>query len=224
MASRSIRATWRPFMNGRYSGRLAPLNKLPPAVGRTLFTAFVGAEPTLRAAAIADYVMSVAEGAAEPETILADDQDRNPSILGQAHGGSGFALGIILFFNWLVLLLWALVRLESKGPGFFVQERVGVGGRSFRCYKFRSMHVGTKEAWHARGVPERHHADGQLHAAHQARRAAAAWNILCNDMSLAGRALSAIAAGARGLEAPVGRAAHQARHHGAGAGQWNRYE
>ncbi len=36
-------------------------------------------------------------------------------------------------------LLALLIRLDSPGPALFVQDRVGLGGRRFRCYKFRTM-------------------------------------------------------------------------------------
>jgi lipopolysaccharide/colanic/teichoic acid biosynthesis glycosyltransferase len=37
------------------------------------------------------------------------------------------------------LVIWVLVRLDSSGPGFFIQERPGQHGKVFRLYKFRSM-------------------------------------------------------------------------------------
>ena len=37
------------------------------------------------------------------------------------------------------LLIAVAVRLDSKGPAFFVQRRVGQGGQLFPCYKFRTM-------------------------------------------------------------------------------------
>ena len=53
----------------------------------------------------------------------------------------------------LVLLpLWALimilVKLDSKGPVLFLQERVGMDGRVFLCYKFRTMIAGADENVH----------------------------------------------------------------------------
>ncbi|HVO31601.1 MAG TPA: sugar transferase, partial [bacterium] len=41
----------------------------------------------------------------------------------------------------LLLLLAVLIRLDSPGPVFYVQERLGLGGRPFRLFKLRTMHV-----------------------------------------------------------------------------------
>lgn len=37
------------------------------------------------------------------------------------------------------------VKLDSKGPAFFLQKRTGKGGRKFRMYKFRTMVVNANE-------------------------------------------------------------------------------
>jgi putative colanic acid biosynthesis UDP-glucose lipid carrier transferase len=41
--------------------------------------------------------------------------------------------------SWLLPLLALLIKLDSKGPVFFIQKRVGRGSRTFHCYKLRSM-------------------------------------------------------------------------------------
>ena len=40
----------------------------------------------------------------------------------------------------VILLLVLAIRLDSKGPIFYFQERLGSDGRRFRAAKFRSMH------------------------------------------------------------------------------------
>ena len=52
-----------------------------------------------------------------------------------------FFLSVIglLFLSPLFLFLCILICLESKGPPFFVQERIGKGMVPFRLIKFRSM-------------------------------------------------------------------------------------
>ena len=47
-------------------------------------------------------------------------------------------LGLILLSPFLVLVA-VLVALSSSGPVFFLQERVGLNGRTFMLFKFRSM-------------------------------------------------------------------------------------
>jgi Undecaprenyl-phosphate glucose phosphotransferase len=47
----------------------------------------------------------------------------------------------IILFSPVMLLITLLIKLTSKGPLIFSQERVGLHNRSFRMYKFRSMYV-----------------------------------------------------------------------------------
>lgn len=57
---------------------------------------------------------------------------------------AGFAaVGFVLSLP--IMLLTALaVKLDSRGPIFYVQERVGKTGRAFKIIKFRSMRVGAE--------------------------------------------------------------------------------
>jgi Undecaprenyl-phosphate galactose phosphotransferase WbaP len=42
-------------------------------------------------------------------------------------------------------IIAALIKLDSEGPALFDQERLGYRGGSFRCLKFRTMHVNSEE-------------------------------------------------------------------------------
>jgi exopolysaccharide biosynthesis polyprenyl glycosylphosphotransferase len=48
----------------------------------------------------------------------------------------------------LWLFLMALIKLSSKGPAIYQQERVGMDGRIFRAYKFRSMYSDADDSPH----------------------------------------------------------------------------
>src|SRR5215208_1294635 len=57
------------------------------------------------------------------------------------------ALAIALLFPlWLLIAL--LIKLDSKGPVFYTQERVGMDGRLFLLYKFRTMKAGADPELH----------------------------------------------------------------------------
>jgi len=53
---------------------------------------------------------------------------------------AGSMLGLVLL-SPLFLLLAIAVRMETPGPAFFRQTRVGLNGHPFKIYKFRSMKV-----------------------------------------------------------------------------------
>lgn len=55
-----------------------------------------------------------------------------------------FSLCVILFvLSWLIPILAILIKLSSKGPVFFTQERTGLRNKSFKCFKLRSMRVNS---------------------------------------------------------------------------------
>jgi len=55
----------------------------------------------------------------------------------------GSLLALVLF-GWLMCLIAIVVKLTSPGPVIYRQTRVGLGGRPFTFYKFRSMIDGAE--------------------------------------------------------------------------------
>jgi len=51
------------------------------------------------------------------------------------------AAGALIVLSPALLGIWALVRIDSSGPGLFRQRRGGFQGRPFYIYKFRTMRV-----------------------------------------------------------------------------------
>jgi lipopolysaccharide/colanic/teichoic acid biosynthesis glycosyltransferase len=49
----------------------------------------------------------------------------------------------LFFLSPLCLLIALIIKLESKGPIFYISKRAGTGYRIFNFYKFRSMRTGS---------------------------------------------------------------------------------
>jgi putative colanic acid biosynthesis UDP-glucose lipid carrier transferase len=45
----------------------------------------------------------------------------------------------VFILSWLIPLVGLLIKLESRGPVFFIQKRNGINNQVFNCLKFRSM-------------------------------------------------------------------------------------
>lgn len=53
------------------------------------------------------------------------------------------SLSGIICLSWLYLILIIAVKLDSPGPVFFKQKRIGIHKKSFEIYKFRTMRIDT---------------------------------------------------------------------------------
>ncbi|WP_345796646.1 sugar transferase [Castellaniella sp. MT123] len=98
------------------------------------------------------------------------------------------ALAIIPVAVPLMLLTALAIRLDSPGPALFVQSRVGLGGRDFRIYKFRSM-VADAESNGARLASDGDDRITRVGAFIRKTRLdelPQLWNVLKGDMSLIG--------------------------------------
>ncbi len=51
---------------------------------------------------------------------------------------------IVGLLSWLMPIMAIIIKMDSKGPVFFVQKRNGLNYKEFNCYKFRSMKLNDK--------------------------------------------------------------------------------
>ena len=56
-----------------------------------------------------------------------------------------FSFFVLITFSWLFIILAIIVKLTSKGPVFFSQERLGLHGRPFKIIKYRSMYIDAEK-------------------------------------------------------------------------------
>lgn len=50
---------------------------------------------------------------------------------------------ILVCLSPMLLIFATIIKMDSSGPVLFIQERVGKGGKIFKMYKFRTMHLGA---------------------------------------------------------------------------------
>ena len=95
--------------------------------------------------------------------------------------------GLLLFLPFLPFVL-LMVRLSSPGPIFFRQTRVGLGGRNFTVYKFRTMRQDAEAAgakWATKDDP-RVTRVGMFMRKTRLDEVPQLWNVLRGDMGFVG--------------------------------------
>lgn len=76
---------------------------------------------------------------------LVDVPSNNISIFLKNIGDIYFSMLALILLSPVFLLLGLLIRIDSRGPIFFLQERIGLRGRKFKVYKFRTMVVDAEK-------------------------------------------------------------------------------
>jgi sugar transferase (PEP-CTERM system associated) len=103
------------------------------------------------------------------------------------HRGAALA-GFVLSLP-LAVLTAVLIRLDSPGPVFYAQERVGKNGRTFRVYKFRSMRTDAEKdgpVWAGKQGDARVTRVGRVIRKIRVDEIPQFWNILKGDMNFVG--------------------------------------
>lgn len=99
-----------------------------------------------------------------------------------------FSIVILVIGFPLWIIIGILIKLDSKGPIFFKQERIGKGGKIFFCYKFRSMYVGSDKIGplHTKINDPRVTRIGYFLRKTHLDEIPQLWNVLKGEMSLVG--------------------------------------
>ena len=93
----------------------------------------------------------------------------------------------ILLISPLLILIAIIIKLTSKGPIFYSQVRMGLDGKEFKMYKFRSMSTGSsnKETWTIKDDP-RVTSIGKIIRKTSLDELPQLFNVILGDMSLVG--------------------------------------
>ncbi len=76
---------------------------------------------------------------------LVDIPSNNISLILKTISDIYFSVSALLLLLPVMIFIGILIKIESRGPVFFRQERIGLRGRKFQLFKFRTMVVNAEE-------------------------------------------------------------------------------
>jgi lipopolysaccharide/colanic/teichoic acid biosynthesis glycosyltransferase len=177
-----------------FKGRLGVLNHLPAIVRPMALALLRQLKPVISVDRLAEELLRLVgrgvSSAANPWESQLYAADLVPAMGLYSTVKRAIDLAVVVAvavsLGWAMLLIAIYVRLDSKGPAIFAQQRVGRHGRAFTCYKFRTMAVGTVQAGsHDLSASVITGAGGFLRRT-KLDELPQVWNVLRNEMSLVG--------------------------------------
>ena len=99
------------------------------------------------------------------------------------------SLSALVITQPLFLLCWLAIKIDDGGPAIFRQERIGLNGKPFTIYKFRSMRVDAEKdgpALYGHHLDTRMTRIGTFLRVHHLDELPQLYNVLRGDMSLVG--------------------------------------
>ena len=175
-----------PFVRGeKWNGKLSFLGYFPLVLANPIQSFLLALKPSVKVEMLADFILQ--PQFEQDSFILSEGQTRNIAYRIFKRGLDVlFAAAVIGLMWWLLLIVWFSVKCGSPGPGIYAQERVGRYGKTFTCYKFRTMQQGTVQA----GTHEVSQASvtgiGRFLRRTKLDELPQVWNILKNEISLIG--------------------------------------
>ena len=137
-----------PMIYGKlYSGKVKFLNLFPSRMSAVIFNILSSIAPVVSSKSVVKCIEKlITEKRKTPRNIyISDDKSKNTSFkIFKKFLDISFVVAVILFFWWIFIILWFVIRLSSPGAAIFAQKRIGKHGLIFKCYKFRTMNLGTE--------------------------------------------------------------------------------
>lgn len=98
-----------------------------------------------------------------------------------------FAILFILVFSPIYIFTWIIIHIVSPGPAIYRARRVGLHGKIFTCYKFRSMRIDSGKVKNTTlRNDDRIFSFGKFIRSTKIDEMPQAFNILFGDMSIVG--------------------------------------
>ncbi len=170
------------------TGKLGMISTCPPAIRPIVHSALRSLQPIAGVTHVINTIAGIVENPQAPDEVMISDPIGRFSPYHIFSLALHLALIVAVATVLLPFLLCAavIVKLTSKGPAIFAQERVGYQKSVFKCLKFRTMYRDTANAAsHEVG------ADQITRVGHILRKTKLdelpqAWNILRGEMRLIG--------------------------------------
>ncbi len=101
---------------------------------------------------------------------------------------TAFSLFFLLILSPLLLLIALLIKSDSRGPVIYTQERLGLNGKTFKAYKFRSMQDDAESGGPALSHPNDNRVTklGKILRMYRLDELPQFWNVVKGDMSIIG--------------------------------------